>query len=85
MRLRRRDIITLFGGGAAAWPLAARAQQRDRLRRVGVLEGNRANDPQAQANAAALVQGLAALNWKEGDNLRVDWRWGGGDPALFAR
>ncbi len=85
MRLRRRDFITLFGGGAAGWPLAARAQQHDRLRRLGVLEGNRANDPQAQANAAALVQGLAALNWKEGDNLRIDWRWGGGDPALFAR
>jgi putative tryptophan/tyrosine transport system substrate-binding protein len=85
MRLRRRDFITLFGGGAAGWPLAARAQQHDRLRRLGVLEGNRANDPQAQANAAALVQALAALNWKEGDNLRIDWRWGGGDPALFAR
>jgi putative tryptophan/tyrosine transport system substrate-binding protein len=77
----RREFITLVGG-TAAWPLAARAQQHDRLRRIGVLEGNRANDPQAQANAAALVQGLAALNWKEGDNLRIDRRWGGGDPAL---
>jgi putative tryptophan/tyrosine transport system substrate-binding protein len=82
--MRRREFITLLGG-ASAWPLAAHPQQHDRLRRLGVLEGNRANDPQAQANAAALVQGLAALNWKEGDNLRIDWRWGGGDPALFAR
>jgi putative tryptophan/tyrosine transport system substrate-binding protein len=83
--MRRRDFIAGITGLSAAWPLAARAQQHDRLRRLGVLEGNRANDPQAQANAAALVQGLAALNWKEGDNLRIDWRWGGGDPALFAR
>jgi ABC-type uncharacterized transport system substrate-binding protein len=82
--MQRRDFVTLLGG-AAAWPVTARAQQQVRLRRLGVLEGNRANDPQAQANAAALVQGLAALNWKEGDNLRIDWRWGGGDPALFAR
>jgi putative ABC transport system substrate-binding protein len=83
--MRRREFTTLLGGAAAMWPLAARTQPHDRLRRLGVLEGNRANDSQAQANAAALVQGLAALNWKEGDNLRIDWRWGGGDPALFAR
>jgi putative tryptophan/tyrosine transport system substrate-binding protein len=83
--MRRREFIKVIGGAAAAWPLAAHGQQPGRMRRIGVLEGNRANDPQAQANAVALVQGLAALNWKEGDNLRIDWRWGGGDPALFAR
>jgi putative tryptophan/tyrosine transport system substrate-binding protein len=82
--MRRREFIKVIGGAAAAWPLAAHGQQPGRMRRIGVLEGNRANDPQAQANAVALVQGLAALNWKEGDNLRIDWRWGGGDPALFA-
>ena len=54
------------------------------MRRLGVLMGLRASDPGA-ARAAALVQGLGALNWHEGGNLRIDWRWAGGDPALFER
>jgi putative tryptophan/tyrosine transport system substrate-binding protein len=83
--MRRREFIRLFGSTAVAWPLAARAQQGERMRRVGVLSAFRANDLQGQADAAAFVQGLAALNWKEGDNLRIDSRWGGGDPALFTR
>jgi putative ABC transport system substrate-binding protein len=83
--MRRRDFITLFGG-AAAWPLAARAQPRDEIRSLGVLMANRENDPVGQGFAAALVKGLAALGWREGGNLRIDWRWGaGGDPALFER
>ena len=83
--MQRREFITLLGGMVATWPLAARAQQRTAPRRLGVLMGYVANDPEAQADAAALVQGLGALNWKEGSNLRIDWRWGDSDPALFER
>jgi len=83
--MRRREFISLFGGAAATWPLAARAQQRTAPRRLGVLMGYVANDPEGQADAAALVQGLGALNWKEESNLRIDWRWGDSDPALFER
>jgi putative tryptophan/tyrosine transport system substrate-binding protein len=82
--MRRREFITLIGG-AAAWPIAARAQSGDGMRRLGVLMLSLASDPEGQANAAALVQGLGALNWHEGGNLRIDWRWVGGDPALFER
>jgi putative ABC transport system substrate-binding protein len=81
-RLKRREFITLLGG-AAAWPLAARAQQPRQLRRLGVLIG--VSGPDGQARAAALVQGLDALNWHEGGNLRIDWRWAGGDVALYER
>src|SRR6516164_810106 len=81
-RLKRREFITLLGG-AAAWPLAARAQQPRQLRRLGVLIG--VSGPDGQARAAALVQGLDALNWHEGRNLRIDWRWAGGDTALYER
>ena len=80
----RRELITALGG-AAVWPLAARAQQRAGPRRLGVLMGYVENDPEGQSDAAAFVQGLGALNWKEGSNLRIDWRWGGSDPALFER
>src|ERR1019366_8182210 len=81
-QLGRREFITLLGG-AAAWPLAAQAQQPNSVRRLGVLMLSLASDPEGQANAAALIQGLGALNWHEGGNLRIDWRWTGGDPALF--
>ena len=82
--MRRRDFITLLGG-AAAWPLAARAQQRDGMRRLGVLMGS-PNDAVGHANATALVQGLGPLGWQEGSNLRIALRWFGGiDPALFER
>src|SRR6516164_4852088 len=82
--MNRRTIITLLGG-AAAWPVTARAQQPDRLRRIGVLMGYRSDDAYAQSLAAALTQGLIALDWREGGNLRLDWRWAGGDPVLFGR
>jgi hypothetical protein len=55
------------------------------MRRLGVLMGNHSNDPVGQALAAALVQGLGALDWHRGDNLQIEWRWAGGDPALFQR
>ena len=83
--MKRRQFITLVGGAAAAaWPLAARAQQSERVRRIGALIGSKW-EPDGQARATALVQGLGALNWHEGSNLRIDWRWAGGDTALYER
>ena len=76
--MRRREFITLIGG-AAAWPMAARAQQSERLRRVGVLMNRAADDPQAQANVAALVQGLQQLGWTDGRNVHIDTRWTSGN------
>jgi len=67
------------------WPLAAQAQPRDGIRHLGVLMSLLASDPNGQAYAAALVQGLGALNWHEGANLHIDWRWARSDPALFER
>jgi putative ABC transport system substrate-binding protein len=74
----RRDFITLLGG-AAAWPLAARAQQGERVRRIGVLIGRDENDPQAKARLSAFTQVLAALGWTDGLKVRIDLRRGGGD------
>jgi putative ABC transport system substrate-binding protein len=78
--IRRRELITLLGGAAAAWPLAARAQQSDRIRRIGVLTSQTANDPEGQARLAAFLQGLQELGWSVGRNLRIDVRWTGGNP-----
>jgi putative tryptophan/tyrosine transport system substrate-binding protein len=83
--MQRREFTTLLGGAAVGWPLAARAQQGERMRRLGILMAQADNDPEGQAQAAALVQALATLNWNDGGNLRIDWRWCGADPALFAR
>jgi hypothetical protein len=66
--MKRRDFVTLLGGAAAAWPLAARAQQGERMRRIGVLLGS-PNDTVGHANATALVHGLGALGWQEASNL----------------
>src|SRR5262245_54508360 len=77
-RMRRRDFITLLGG-AGAWPLAARAQQGERVRRIGVLMSLAANDAQGQARLAAFLQGLQELGWTDGRNVRIDTRWGAGD------
>jgi putative ABC transport system substrate-binding protein len=82
--MRRREFITALGG-VAAWPLTVRAQQPERTRRIGVLMAFVEHDPEGQANAAAFVQGLGALNWKEGSNLRIDWRWGDSDATLMER
>jgi putative ABC transport system substrate-binding protein len=74
--MRRREFITLVGGMAAAWPLAAaRAQQPNRTRRIGVLMGYAENDPEAQTRVAALKQGLLTLGWSEAHNLQIDLRW----------
>jgi putative ABC transport system substrate-binding protein len=76
--IRRRNFITLLGG-AAAWPLAAGAQQADRVRRIGVLIGLDENDPVWKTFVAAFIQALADLGWTDGRNLRVDLRWAGAD------
>jgi putative tryptophan/tyrosine transport system substrate-binding protein len=73
--MRRREFIRLVGGAAAAWPLIARAQQPDRMRRVGVLMGWSENDPQYPSWIAAFIQALAQLGWSDGRNIRIDVRW----------
>jgi putative ABC transport system substrate-binding protein len=82
--MNRRDFITLVSG-AAAWPLAARAQQGERVRRIGVLMNLAVNDPEGHARVAAFLQGLQQLGWVDGRNLRVDTRWGAGDADSFRR
>jgi putative ABC transport system substrate-binding protein len=76
--MKRREFITLLGS-AAAWPLAALAEQPDRMQRIGVLMGYDENDPQAQSLLSAFKQELAALGWIEDRNLRIDHRWAAGD------
>jgi putative ABC transport system substrate-binding protein len=76
--MRRREFITLLGG-AAAWPLAARAQQPDKMRRVGVLMTLAADDPQSMARIAAFLQGLQQLGWTDGRDVRIEYRWGAAD------
>ena len=75
--MQRRELITLLGG-TAAWPLAARAQQSEPMRRIGALMGI-GDDERAQAQFAVFVQALAQLGWMDGRNVRIDYRWGGGD------
>src|SRR5215475_10219462 len=77
--MRRRDFITLVGGAAAAWPLAARAQQGDRVRRIAVLMPFEENDPEGKLRYSAFTQALADLGWTNGRNVRTDLRWAGGD------
>ena len=79
--MRRRNFITLLGGAAAAWPLAARAQQGERLRRVGVLMGRAADDAEGQKQAAALQRGLEELHWSSPRNIEIEYRWLAGDVA----
>src|SRR5437016_5627611 len=83
--IRRREFITLLGGAAAAWPLAASAQQRERMRRVGVLTIGAESDPYAQANVADFLRGLAELGWSDGRNVRIEVRWGAADPDRHRR
>jgi len=75
--MRRRKFITLIGGAAAAWPLAAWAQQGERMRRVGVLIGLAADDPQGQATLETLLQALQRLGWVDGRNAKIVYRWSG--------
>jgi putative ABC transport system substrate-binding protein len=87
-QLRRREFITLLGGVVAAWPLAARAQQSNSIRRIAVLMGFPEGDPHGQTYVLAMRQKLESLGWVEGRNIRIDYRWAGGDPEktrAFAR
>jgi ABC-type uncharacterized transport system substrate-binding protein len=83
--VKRREFITLLGGAAAAWPLAARAQQTDRVRRIGVLIALAADDPEAKARIAAFLQGLQQLGWTDGRNVQIDYRWGSGDAERIRK
>jgi putative tryptophan/tyrosine transport system substrate-binding protein len=86
--MRRREFIALMGGAAATRPLAARAQQPDRMRRIGVLMANDESDPEGKAWLSGFTQGLADLGWTDGRNVRMDVRWGAGNvdrTRMFAK
>ena len=83
--MRRREFITLLGGAAAAWPLAALAQQPDRMRRIGVLMNTAADDQDQQASVAAFLQALQQLGWIDGRNVRVDIRWAEGQARKVSK
>src|SRR5262252_9303822 len=82
---RRRDFITLLGGAVATWPLAARAQQGERIRRVGVLMNTTPDEPDSEARVTALAQGLQEAGWAVGRNLRIDTRWSSGNRARLRK
>jgi len=77
--IRRREFLLILSGAAAAWPVAARAQQSDRMRRVGVLMPFSADDPEGKRQLAAFAQQLQGLGWTDGRNLQIDYRWSSGD------
>jgi putative tryptophan/tyrosine transport system substrate-binding protein len=77
--MKRREFITLLGGAAATWPLAARAQQSDRMRRIGVLIGTTERDLDGRNRLTALSKGMQELGWLDGQNLRIDVRWAASD------
>ena len=84
--MKRREFITLLSGAAATWPLAARAQQRERMLRIGVLVGGlAADDPEWQARGTAFVQALAQLGWIDGSNIRIEYRFGLGVPGRHSK
>jgi hypothetical protein len=78
--IERRKFLATLGGAAAAWPLAARAQQAERMWRIGVLtSGATADDPDGRVRTSAFLQGLQQSGWIDGRNIRIDYRWGAGD------
>src|SRR4029434_3780039 len=77
--MRRREFITLVGGAAAAWPLTARAQQGERVRRIGVLILYSQTDREGQARIAAFLDTVRSLGWRDGRNVRIEYRWSAGD------
>jgi DNA-binding LacI/PurR family transcriptional regulator len=78
--VKRREFITLLGGAAAAWPLAAQAQRGERMRRIGVLTNLAADDPESQSRNAGFLQGLQELGWTVGRNASIDYRFTLGEP-----
>jgi putative ABC transport system substrate-binding protein len=78
----RRELLVVLGG-AAAWPLAARAQQREKMRRIGVLMNLSPDDAEGQARLAAFLQGLQEAGWAVGRNVRIELRWGAGDTERY--
>src|SRR5262245_49198563 len=83
--MKRREFITLLGGAAVAWPLVARAQQPQRMRRIGMLMPQAAEDAEYQNRVAAFLQGLQELGWTVGRNVRIDTRWAAGDAERIRR
>jgi len=83
--MRRRQVIKLLGGAAAAWPLAARAQQGDRMRRLGILMAGAESDPHYQADVAVFREGLQKLGWVDGQNIRIEVRWAGFNAETMRR
>ena len=81
--MRRREFITVLGGAAVVWPLVARAQQTNQVRRIGVLMGYGSTDPEGQALLAEFTRHLAELGWTEGRNVRIEVRWGGSNVDLL--
>src|SRR5262245_27367950 len=83
--MRRRDFIKVIAGSIAAWPLAARAQQPERMRRIGVLSPYPANDTEGHARLTAFAQALQQLGWTVGQNVRIDYRWGPGNAETIRK
>src|SRR5260370_42143806 len=83
--MRRRDFIKVIGGAAATWPVAARAQQAERMRRIGVFAGLTESDPSVQPMVAAFRGALAKLGWTEGSNVLIEYRWRGADADKMRR
>src|SRR5262245_63969409 len=83
--IQRRKFLAMLGGAAAAWPLAARAQQAERVRRIGVLLSTHEGDPGRRAQLAAFVQRLTELGWTDGHNARLDVRWTAGSVDVGRR
>ena len=82
---KRREFIRLLGGAAVAWPFAARAQQREKMRRIGVLMHLAADDPEGQSRVAAFLQGLQEAGWAVGRNVNIDVRWAAGEADRYRR
>src|SRR5215471_8436723 len=84
-RIGRRKVLATLGGAAVSWPLAARAQQGQRMRRIGLLTNLASDDPAQQSRVLAFAQALAQSGWTEGRNVRIDIRWGASDPERVRR
>src|SRR4051812_35686414 len=83
--MRRRDFLGRVSGAVAAWPLAGSAQQRERMRRIGVLIHLSADDPEGQTRLAAFLQGLQEAGWAVGRNISIEVRWAAANPELMKR